>query len=249
MALCFYSHIFNRAAVTFADGIESQNIVGYSTLNTGDASQMLGVVFKNVAGNVDGITLADINGEFVSYDEIQVSYMADGLINFNVYQYLTVDDGVDADGWYDGSWESAASVVIPRGSAVWFVSTSGDAKDVTLAGEVATGSTTHPAFSESSNMICSAYPIAFNPNASTVTWTGLNSYDEIQVSYMENGLINFDVYQYLTTDDGVEVDGWHNGSWELVDAPITAAGQGFWLVVSDFENVTLTEAFPSSVTE
>ena len=52
MALCFYSHIFNRAAVTF--GLESANVVGYNTLNTGVPSQMLGVTFKNVTDNTGG---------------------------------------------------------------------------------------------------------------------------------------------------------------------------------------------------
>ena len=205
---------------------------------------MLGITFKGVANNCDGIKLSDIKGDFVSYDEIQVAYVEDGLINFNTYQYLTEEDGVDAAGWYDGSWESAATYVISRGSAVWFVSSSGSAKNVTVAGEVTKGATTHPAFDESSNMICSAYPVAFNPNASTVTWTGLRSYDEIQVSYMEDGVINFNTYQYLTEDDGVEKNGWYNGSWELVESPIASVGEGFWLIVSNYANVTLTEKSP-----
>ncbi len=238
---CFMLHK-NGAAVTFA--LESANVVGYNTLDTGFASQMLGVPFKGVGNNYDGVKLSDINGEFVSYDEIQISYMEDGLINFNTYQFLTEEDGVEAAGWYDGSWEPAADCIIPRGSAVWFVSSSGDAKGVTVAGEVTKGSTTHPAFEESSNMICSAYPVAFNPNATTVTWAGLQPYDEIQVSYMEDGLINFNTYQYLTEEDGVEKNGWYNGSWELVEEPIASVGEGFWLIVSDYANVTLTEKSP-----
>lgn len=232
------------AAVTF--GLESANVVGYNTLNTGVPSQMLGVTFKNVAGGTDGIKLSELIGDFVSYDEIQVSYMEEGLINFNAYQYLTEEDGVEKNGWYDGSWESAADYTIPRGSAVWFISASGEAKDVTTAGEVSKGETVHPAFTEASNMICSPYPIAFNPNAPTVSWTGLTSYDEIQVSYMEEGLINFNAYQYLTEEDGVEKNGWYDGSWEFVEAPIAAAGQGFWLILSDCTNVTLTEKSPIS---
>jgi len=232
--------------MAFGDGIESVNTVGYNTLNTGDASQMLGSTFKNANNGTDGVKLSELIGEFAAYDEIQVSYMdEDGYIQFTVYQYLDTDEGVDADGWYDGAWESAANVVLPRGSAVWFVSASGTGKSVTTSGEVVSTSTTHPAFAEPSNMICSAYPIEFNPNAATVTWTGLSAYDEIQVSYVDqDGYIQFTVYQYLNTDEGVDEDGWYDGAWEKVTTPIAGVGQGFWLVLSDFENVTLTEASP-----
>ena len=235
------------AAAISAFAIESANVVGYNSLDTGYSYQMLGSTFKNTTTGADGIKLSELVGDFAAYDEIQVSYMdGDGYIQFNVYQYLDTNEGVDADGWYDGAWEPA-DILIPRGAAVWFISSSGSAKEVTTAGEVAATSTLHPAFAEQYNMICSAYPVEFNPNAATVTWTGLNAYDEIQVSYMDgDGYIQFDVYQYLNTDEGVEENGWYDGAWEKVTTPVAGIGQGFWLILSDYENVTLTEASPIS---
>ena len=223
--------------------IESANVVGYNTLNTNDPTVMLGCSFKGMAEN-DSLKLGAIQGDFESMDEIQVAYMTeDGFIEFDVYQYLTEDDGVDANGWYDGSWESAGDVEIPRGSAVWFSSSA--AKDLTSAGEVAKEATVHPAFTESTVMICSAYPVAFNPNAETVAWNGLSSMDEIQVAYMtEDGFIEFNVYQWLTEDDGVDEAAWYDGSWEKIADPIAAVGQGFWLSMADPESVTMTETSP-----
>ena len=225
-----------------ADGVASRNVVGYQTLDKNEVSQMIGATFRDIATGADSIRLGDLVGDFESYDEIQIPYMDGRFIEFVAYQYLTEDDGVDADGWYDGSWESADDVTLARGQAAWFVSAT--AKPVITSGEVVAGTTTHPAFTEASSMICSAYPIPFNPNAETVTWTGLNSYDEIQVSYMDGRFIEFISYQWLTEDDGVDVDGWYDGSWDLVTEPIVDAGQGFWLILSDCENVTLTEASP-----
>ena len=230
------------AAVGFGD-ITSQNVVGYNTLNTSNPTVMLGCSFRTMIGD-DAMKLSAIQGDFESMDEIQVSYLTDdGFIEFNVYQYLTTDDGVDANGWYDGSWETAGDVEIPRGSAVWFSSST--AKNLTSSGEVVKSETIHPAFTESTVMICSAYPIAFNPNADTVAWNGLSSMDEIQVAYMtEDGFIEFNVYQWLTEDDGVAETAWYDGSWEKVVDPIAVIGQGFWLSMADCESVTMVETSP-----
>ena len=231
------------AAVGFGD-ITSQNVVGYNTLNDGNSSVMLGCTFADVTGTSQGVKLGALVGNFEAYDGIQIAYMQNGVIEFTQYQYLTEDDGVAANGWYDGSWESAADVVIPRGSAVWFVSSSGTSKDVTSAGEVPSTSMIHPAFAESSNMICSAYPVEFNPNAVSVAWSGLKSYDEIQVSYVNEGIIEFNQYQWLTEDDGVDEAAWYDGNWEKVTVPIAAVGQGFWLVLSNPDAVTMAETSP-----
>ena len=232
------------AAVTF--GLESANVVGYNTLNTGDTFQMLGSSFAGVGTNVDGFTLESLQGNFADEDAIQVSYMDDdGIVQFTTYQYLTVDGfGMDADGWYDGNYELANETMIPRGSAVWFISS--EPKSIQTSGEVATGDTIHAAFTEQYSMICSAYPVAFNPNASSVTWSGLVDEDEIQVAYVDSdGIVQFNVYQYLTVDGfGMDADGWYDGNYELVSEPIAEVGQGFWLILSDFANVTLTEKSP-----
>ena len=91
---------------------------------------MLGVTFKNVAGSTDGIKLSELIGDFVSYDEIQVSYMEDGLINFNAYQYLTEEDGVEKNGWYDGSWEFVEAPIAAAGQGFWLILS--DCANVTL---------------------------------------------------------------------------------------------------------------------
>ena len=230
------------AAVGFGD-VESSNVVGYNTLNIGNPTVMLGCSFRGMDGT-DFMKLSAIQGDFESMDEIQVSYLTeDGFIEFNVYQYLTTADGVDADGWYDGSWDSADGIEILRGSAVWFSSSNG--KSLTSSGEVVKSETVHPAFTAPTVMVCSAYPVAFNPNAETVAWDGLSPMDEIQVAYMtEDGFMEFNVYQWLTKDDGVAEDAWYDGSWDKVVDPITAVGQGFWLSMADYESVKMIETSP-----
>ena len=220
-------------------------MVGYNTLNTGDTFQMLGSSFASVGSDADGFTLGSLLGDFADEDAIQVSYMDDdGLVQFATYQYLTVEFGMDADGWYNGDYELANDTVIPRGSAVWFVSNV--PKSVQTRGEVPKANTVHPAFTEKYSMICSAYPVAFNPNASSVTWSGLVDEDEIQVAFVDpDGIVQFNVYQYLTVDgSGMDADGWYDGNYELVTAPIAEVGQGFWLIVSNYAKASLTEKSP-----
>ena len=61
----------------------------------------------------------------------------------------------------------------------------------------------------------------------------------------DDGIVQFNSYQYLTVDGfGMDADGWYDGNYELVSSPIAQVGQGFWLILSDYANVTLTEKSP-----
>ena len=236
----------NGAAVTF--GLESANVVGYSTLKTGYTHQMLGVPFSNVNGNDSGVLLKDIAGNFGIWDEIQFSYMDEhGLVQFNTYFYLNEDEGGECEGWHDGDYVYIGdSVSIPAGAAVWVISQNNDALSITSSGEVRKSAFVHSNFKETYNLVSSAFPVAFNPNANTVTWSGLNIWDELQVAFVdEDGLIQFTQYFFLDENEGGEADNkWHDGDYCLVTEPIAAVGQGFWLITADPENVSFTEKSP-----
>ena len=205
---------------------------------------MLGCTFEAV-GTTDGVTLNSLQGEFVDADELQVASLNDqGITEFTSYYYFTEDGGmVDADGWYNGDFESIGDTVrIPVGSAFWFIAE--NAKGVTVAGQVHLGEYTHT-ITDKKSMVCSAFPVAFNPNVNC-TWDGFVDADEIQVAKVnEQGITEFTSCYYFTEDGGmVDEDGWYNGDFEKITEPIAAAGQGFWLMLEDPSGHVFKETSP-----
>lgn len=206
---------------------------------------MLGVQFSAIEVSSSGVYIKDIQGDFEEEDELQFAYTDEGgLIQFNIYTYFTADGGmVDEDGWYNGDFEAVGDELLPIGGAMWFFTSSGDAKAATMSGQI-TKDPIVRTFSEANNMICGSFPVAFNPNGKNVSWSGLSEEDEIQVAYTDSdGLIQFTVYTYFTADGGmVDEDGWYDGDFSKVESAIVEVGQGFWLFPQS--TVTLTETSP-----
>ena len=229
----------------FAD-VTSANVVGYNTVDLGLAYTMIGPNFGNVGKTGLGrVYLEDIKGNFVDNDQIQISKMVNGKIDFTVYTYFT-EDGymeVDKDGWYlDSDTYVGDTIYLDQGHAAWLRSASSS----TQSGEVNGTEITLNNLTKTYEMMVDPYPVAFNPNSSDITWNGVVDNDQIQVSKMVNGKIDFTVYTYFTEDGYMEVDkdGWYIDSDTPVESPIAAAGQGWWLRTANPASVSITFKSP-----
>ena len=234
--------VFAACAIAGAVVAADSNVVGYNTLPPDGPWSMLGISFTECAGGA--LKLDKLEGAFTSGDQIQVPFtMSDGFTpDFVTYQYLTeADDLVDADGWYDGGWSYIGDTVeLSQGEGVWYYSASG-IKGVTVAGEVSKN-VFSKTFVEPFTMTSSGFPVKFNPNAANFTWS-MSSGDQIQIPFtMSDGFTpDFITYQYLTeSEDLVDVDGWYDGGWALVDNVIADVGQGFWVYSQNGGSVTST---------
>lgn len=239
------------AGVAVAD-VTSQNCVGYNTLNNGDQSVMLGCQFVDVADGESGILLGNIKGEFEDNDELQLTSCDEvGAISSVSFFYFTEASGMgwDGDGWYssESGMKANDDTEIAHSTAMWFTGASA-AKPATISGQVYNGNYTHT-FSALTEMVCSAFPVPFNPNdTEKVQWTGLTDNDEIQVtSCDETGAISSVSYFWFTEESGMgwDGDGWYSSESGLkTDEPVVVAGQGFWLTLADPANVTMVETCP-----
>ena len=222
--------------------VYSENIVGYNTVVPDGPYSMIGISFTECLGRP--LMLEKLEGMFSSGDEIQVPYiMPNGVsVNYVTYQYLTMDEDLMDDGWYDGNLDPVGDMVeLLQGSAVWYYSASGSG-NVSVSGEVSKLPFTQT-FSDLYTMATSGFPVAFNPNDAKFSWS-MSSGDEIQVPYiMPNGVsVNYVTYQYLTMDEDLMDDGWYDGNLDPVLNSIADAGQGFWVYAPNGGSVT--EASP-----
>ena len=133
MALCFYSHIFNRAAVTFAEGIESQNVVGYQNINVPNGYIMLTPTFENVDASTH--TIQDLKPQNAPGDgSVTLQTMSDdGSSWVGEYQWWTEADMGMPDGWYEPNSGELASETLTPGLSTMVYSPSSAIKIVVPA--------------------------------------------------------------------------------------------------------------------
>ena len=226
-----------RAAVTFADGVESQNVVGYQTFDTEIGFNTMSPTFISV-GNTDTETkLADIklgDGATSYTDNIQI-LDADGNA---LTQYYWVGEG-ELDGENPAGWTedlgTISDATIPVGAG--FFLECNDTIQVTFAGQVHSGGislTSVAGFNAIGNS--SPVPVAVQ---SIRLGEGATSYtDNIQILDADGNAMT----QYYWVGEG-ELDGENPAGWTedlgtLTDAEIPA-GVGFFLEMAA-EDVSIT---------
>ena len=203
---------------------------------------MLGCAFENLDNAVNGCLLKDLSGDFEDYDELQVASIVNNKLKYTSYYYYA-DDGITGYvGWHNEDFDYVGdTTTIPTGSAFWFIS-SGSAKAITVSGQVGKQEFTHT-LKDKKAMICSAFPIMFNPNENC-SWSGFEDYDEIQVSRIVNKKLKYTSYYYYA-DDGITGNiGWHNEDFDFIEDPICGVGQGFWLILGSASGHGFVETSP-----
>ena len=172
--------------------------------------------------------------EFGDDDQIQVAYTDDsGLTQLRNYFYFGE--------WLDEEYASVSDTDgLPFSKAAWFVSAS-DPKTITTAGEVKKDNYIHT-FTETSDMITSAFPVPFCPNSANVSW-GVTDDAQIQVAYTDElGITQLRNYFYFSE--------WLDDEYNTLaeDDAIVGPGVGFWFIIND-SSETFTEVSPISTAD
>ena len=174
---------------TFATGIESANVVGYttSTLEAGKYN-MISIPFVSVNCGNSKLTEVLSGSNWFGHDDMN---QADNILVYNpeTTEYTTYywweDDSHLYDGWYhqdgqtffDDRIENADG--IEPGWSVWYRSRGANAPVVTFSGAVDDSDDCKVTiYGGCYNMIANPYPTAFQPNADQPWWSN-NSFKKL----------------------------------------------------------------------
>ena len=226
------------AGAAFAEttSITSANVVGFNT-NANDAEEVqtfIGASFFTVGGDeslpLNALQCAE---GFEDGDQIQTSFIVDGLIDFVAYDYDSFEGGWCLDGDLIDD-----SVTIGLGQGAWLITS--EPKHLVTAGQVKSDNKVRT-LTEVQQVVCSLYPVPFCPNGANVSWN-VEDGAQIQTSFItEDGLIDFVAYDYDSFEGGWCLDG------DLLDADfaVVKPGEGFWLLFGDdFADYDFTETSP-----
>ena len=131
------------AAVTFAESIESQNVVGYQNINVPNGYIMLTPTFENVDASTH--TIQDLKPQNAPGDgSVTLQTMSDdGSSWVGEYQWWTEADMGMPDGWYEpNSGELATDILVSGKAAMIYSPVAG--VTMLVSGSVATSSVSNP---------------------------------------------------------------------------------------------------------
>ena len=222
------------AAVTF--GIESANVVGYVNTELNQGFQPGGSSFAAISGgeyNIQDIKPIAPEGEAAGGWMFYIADMDVGGSTSDQYVYLTTDDGVEKDGWYDANdgetYIEGKSFKLGEG---FYFSTdfASDSKFMT-SGEVNLNELT---------ISCEqGFCPRANPRPVDIDLQDIKPVPPegepaggwmFYIADMDAGGSTSDQYVYLTEDDGVAEDGWYdaNDGETYISGKKFAPGQGFY---------------------
>ena len=240
------------AGLALADGVSSQNVVGYTAIDAAQgkfiitAAQLENVgegtrAINDLVKGVTGVYYDDDNLFKTTAAQVQVP----AAVGYNTYFYLEDgwydDNGNDGykPGWCDGSGVLIDSEVTP-GVAFWLKSVP-DAATVTVAGEVSDDSAIAVSCPANFSLRANAFPIEIVLNgdkmatsgAATIYYDDDNLFKTTAAQVQVPAAVGYNTYFYL--EDGWYDDngndgykpGWCDGSGVLVDTDVPVA-QGFW---------------------
>ena len=172
-----------------------------------------------------------------TYDQVQKAYTdGEGVTQLRTYEYDENDGWLDMEDNYTPCGDTEG---FELGTSAWFIS-AGEAKSITTSGAVKSGNKVH-AFTETSVLCASAFPVDFCPNSANVSW-GIETYDQIQVAYTDGeGVTQLRTYEYDENDGWLDME----DNYRTLEATesVVKAGQGFWLILQDAAS-TFTEVSP-----
>ena len=242
------------AAVGFgADGITSQNVVGY--INKSDIKAkswtILGTAFETMAGGAVNInefitgtfdkTVSSLDDDFTDRaPQLQIKDPVTGNTTICYYVKDAWWQGHEPDeveGWCNEVGNYIPSLTLSAGTGFWFWNSSDC--NVTFAGQVVGDSTSEVTVYPIWSLISNPFPTEVNLNQ--VGWTGIDSSissladdftdtaPQIQVKSASGTAIYYYVkdawWQGHTPD---EVEGWCNEVGNYVENPMVGLGCGFW---------------------
>jgi len=234
------------AGYVAAQTVVSGNIVGYSSSYVTNQLSMFGMNFQGLGTNGPSLTLSGLNPDpnigFADLDTIETG-LADenGVVQFTSYFYMGADIAPADAGWYESDYSTyAGNQAIPLGSSIWVQLAS--AQNVLVAGQVSASSVTQNFVANALTMSSSAFPVAFNPNDSSCTWSGVQDLDQIQVGVPDqNGVVQFTTYFYMGLDIAPGAAGWYESDYSTyVSSPIVPVNGGFWVLTQGTASLVQT---------
>ena len=228
-----------------AEGVDSANVVGYTTANVPQNTfYMLGLQYEKVGGGA--MSVQEVKGTFngVDYDDnYEFLQTAPNLqvwtpSGYDLYYYLndawSVGDVYSA-GWAD-NWGVLADGTITPGQGAWFKDPN-EVCTVTTPGQVVATAASVSAAKDIFTMGSVPYPASFEVNG--VTWTGIqgvdydDNYEFLQTApnlqvWTPSG---YDLYYYLNdawSVGDVYSAGWAD-NWGVLATGSFPVGYGFWL--------------------
>jgi len=218
----------------FADGVSSQEIVGYQTKTTVKGFNFITPTFENTAGSE--ISVQDIQLDAATAtswtDEIQV--LDEGGATIETYVYATAEEsGLEKDGWLNGESQLAPST-LKKGQSV-IVNTE-NPTSLTFSGVVGSSATKVQAVA-GFNFVGNNSPVSIDIQSIRLDENASSWQDEIQV--LDEGGATIEIYVYATAEEsGLERDGWLNGESQLADR-VFKPGDGFLVNIAN-EGTTIT---------
>ena len=229
---------------TVGFGLESANVVGYSSVQTGNGgSKALGASFAAVA---DEMNLQDLKVTGYAHEdgfdgELNIQFL-DGLGRMtDLYNWIDIpadpedEESVAFFGWYDGEDNLVDDVIINPGDGLWVFSSS-DAFGLQSAGQVIKTPTAVTLKTDGSTMV--ANPIPVNVNLQEVSVSG---YDHeagfegsINVQFLDGLGRMTDLYNWIDIpadpedEESVAFFGWYDGEDNLVEDVMVNAGTALW---------------------
>ena len=247
---CRLSSSDNRPAVLSADGVSSENIVGYNTVTIkAGAYNMFCVHFQDL-NDADGIGIQDLipgtttglkGGNISTGDSIQVYDSSAGGYTQYYLQYVTFPPAAAVNNY---KWMNAGGTVatykFKNGDAFWYRSKGTADVTVTLAGGVSLASSQTIDIVSGYNMIGNAFPANFNPNSlGTTYWQNsgavggnISTGDSLQIYDPSAGGYTQYYLQYVTFPPAAAVNNWKwmtaGGTPLATDAEGVPVGKGAW---------------------
>ena len=233
------------AAVGFADGIQSANVVGYNTKSdTVTGFNFYAPSFLSIG--TEGVNIQDIKLDFgeseaTGGDSIQL--LDDGGATIATYFYFPADlSGLESDGWLNEDGDALATTVLAPGQGV-LVDIVEDGTAVINAGEVADVDSEVTAVS-GFNFIGNSSPTAISIQDILLGFGESEATGGDNIQILDEGGATIATYFYFPAElSGLESDGWLNEDGDALADVTLAPGQGFLVdIVDDGTTITLPAA-------
>ena len=146
------------------------------------------------------------------------------------FVYMTTEDGVAKDGWYNDDMETFASKTFSRAEGFMFNNSTGDDAGLLFAGEVNTNEVTvvaEQAYSLKGNL--RPYSVSIQNLVPVVPKGGSVSGAVFDLQTLDEFGGMSEQFVYMTTEDGVDKDGWYNDDMETFATKVFEPSEGFML--------------------
>ena len=233
------------AAVGFADGIQSANVVGYTTKsNTVSGFNFYAPSFVSVG--TESVNLQDVKLDFgenecQGLDNIQI--LDDGGATVSTYVWMPADwTGLDADGWVNEEGTALADITLAPGQGI-LIDIVDDGTSVVNAGEVSDVDASVEAVA-GFNFVGNSSPVAINIQDIKLDFGENESQGLDNIQILDDGGATVATYVWMPADwTGLDADGWVNEEGTALANITLAPGQGILVdIVDDGTNIILPSA-------